>query len=49
MTKLFVKHTWSKKMTVLNPFLEVSLNLISNDIKYTTKSGKFKKKNGVKV
>jgi len=34
-----VKLTWSEKMTVLNTFLESSLNVLSNNLKNTTKFG----------
>jgi len=32
-TKSLVKHTWSKKVTVLRTFLESSLNFLSNNLK----------------
>jgi len=47
--KIVFKTTWSEKMTVLNTFLEPSLNFLSNNLKNTTKFGIIKEKNGVKV
>jgi len=34
-TKSAVKPTWSKKMAVLSPFLEFSLNFLFNNLKKT--------------
>jgi len=48
-TKSPVKPTWSKKMTVLRTFLKSSLNLLSSNLKNTTKFGTVREKSGVKV
>jgi len=48
-TKLPVKLTWSKKMTVLSTFLESALNFLSDNLKNTTKFGTVREKNGVKI
>jgi len=47
--KMFVKPIWSKKMTVLNPVLESSLNFLSYNLKNTTKFGTVREKTDVKV
>jgi len=48
-TKLPVKLTWSKKMSVLSTFLESSLNFLSNNLKNTVKLDIVSEKSGVKV
>jgi len=39
----------SEKMTVLNTFLESSLNFLSNDIKNTFKSSTVREKSSIKI
>jgi len=46
---LSVKLTWSEKITVLSTFFESSINLLTNNLKNTTKFGTVKEKSGVKV
>jgi len=46
---LLVKPNWSKKITVLNTFLESLLNFLSNNLRNTTKLGTVREKSGVKV
>jgi len=48
-SKLSVKPTWSKKMTVLSKFLKSSLDFLSNNMKNTTKFDRVREKSGVKV
>jgi len=44
-----VKPTCSKKVTVLNTFLESSLNFLFNNMKKYSKFGTVREKDGVKV
>jgi len=48
-TKLPVKPTWSKKITVLSTFFESSLNFLSNNLKNTKKIGTVRQKSGDKI
>jgi len=48
-TKLLIKPTWSKNLTVLSTFLESSLNFLSNNLKKQSKFGTVMDKSGVKV
>jgi len=43
------KPTWTEKITLLSTFLESSLNLLSNNLRNTTKFGTVREKSGVRV